>query len=86
VHRQVKGAELAYEDEKFSYVAAIRQADGVPELPAGRVVRRPQQRKGLVLLDLCAADGRSRRELVSKSQGESYRRARKTSWGDRWEV
>jgi len=85
VHRQVKGAELAYEDEKFSYVAAIRATGAVPELPAGRVVRRPQQRKGLVLLDLCAADGRSRRELVSKSQGEPYRRARKTSWGDRWD-
>jgi len=84
VHRQVKGAELAYEDEKFSYVAAIRASVGAAELPAGRVVRRPQQRKGLVLLDLCAVDGHSRRELVSKSQGEPYRRARKTSWGDRW--
>jgi ribosomal protein RSM22 (predicted rRNA methylase) len=48
-------------------------------------VRRPQQRKGLVTLDLCARDGSSRRELVSKSKGEAYRRARKTSWGDRWD-
>ena len=90
MHRQAKGAELAYEDEKFSYVAAIRQHvsrpdAGQPDLPAGRVVRRPQQRKGLVLLDLCRADGTSSRELVSKSKGESYRRARKTAWGDRWE-
>jgi ribosomal protein RSM22 (predicted rRNA methylase) len=94
MHRQAKGAELAYEDEKFSYVAAIRpQAShaaaspvgtGVPDLPDGRVVRRPQQRKGLVMLDLCRADGSSSRELVSKSKGESYRRARKTAWGDRW--
>ncbi len=85
VHRQVKGAELAYEDEKFSYVAAVRATGAVAELPAARVVRRPQQRKGLVLLDVCAADGQSRRELISKSRGESYRRARKTSWGDRWD-
>jgi ribosomal protein RSM22 (predicted rRNA methylase) len=89
MHRQAKGAELAYEDEKFSYVAAIRtQAGhpgmGPPDLPDGRVVRRPQQRKGLVMLDLCRADGSSSRELVSKSKGESYRRARKTAWGDRW--
>ena len=50
LHRQVKGAELSYEDEKFSYVAAVRADPAVagPELPAGRVVRRPQQRKGLV--------------------------------------
>jgi ribosomal protein RSM22 (predicted rRNA methylase) len=90
MHRQAKGAELAYEDEKFSYVAAIRRQvsrpdAGAPDLPAGRVVRRPQQRKGLVLLDLCRADGTSSRELVSKSKGESYRRARKTAWGDRWQ-
>lgn len=85
LHRRVKGAELAHEDEKFSYVAAVRPQAGVPELPAGRVVRRPQQRKGLVTLDLCARDGSSRRELVSKSKGEAYRRARKASWGDRWD-
>ena len=94
MHRQAKGAELAYEDEKFSYVAAIRpQASsraanrtgaGSADLPDGRVVRRPQQRKGLVMLDLCRVDGTSGRELVSKSKGESYRRARKTAWGDRW--
>ena len=86
VHRQVKGADLSYEDEKFSYVAMARpEAAGRPDWPAGRVVRRPQQRKGLVTLDLCADDGSSRRELVSKSKGEAYRRARKTSWGDRFD-
>lgn len=85
LHRQVKGAELSYEDEKFSYVAGVRPGTGLPGLPAGRVVRRPQQRKGLVTLDLCARDGSSRPELVGKSKGEAYRRARKTSWGDRWD-
>ena len=84
LHRQVKGAELSYEDEKFSYVAAVRPELGLPEWPAGRVVRRPQQRKNLVLLDLCDADGRSVHLPVGKSKGEVYRRARKTAWGDRW--
>jgi ribosomal protein RSM22 (predicted rRNA methylase) len=86
VHRQIKGADLAYEDEKFSYVAMVwPDVVGLPDLPAGRVVRRPQQRKGLVMLDVCASDGTSRRELVSKSKGEAYKRARKTSWGDRFD-
>lgn len=50
LHRQVKGGSLAYEDEKFSYVAATR----VPVTPAtARITRKPQIRKGLVLLDLC---------------------------------
>jgi ribosomal protein RSM22 (predicted rRNA methylase) len=91
VHRQVKGAELGYEDEKFSYVAGIRpdllgpgpRSDRV--LPAGRIVRRPQQRKGLVILEVCRRDGTAGPELVSKSARETYRLARKSSWGDRWE-
>jgi ribosomal protein RSM22 (predicted rRNA methylase) len=84
VHRQAKGVELAYEDEKYSYVGAVRQAGvGVAE-SAGRVVRRPQQRKGLVLLDLCLRDGTAERALVSKSKGATYRQARKIGWGERW--
>jgi ribosomal protein RSM22 (predicted rRNA methylase) len=85
LHRQVKGADLAYEDEKFSYVAAAAPSASRPNWPAGRVVRRPQQRKNLVTLDLCGADGRNAQLLVGKSKGEAYRRARKTAWGDRWE-
>jgi len=85
LHRQAKGVELSYEDEKFSYLAAVRPSAGVPDVPAGRVVRRTQRRKSLVLLDLCTADGRSVQLPIGKSRGELYRRARKTSWGDRWE-
>lgn len=85
VHRQVKGVELPYEDEKFSYVAAVRATMSVDMAPPpGRVVRRPLHRKGLVLLDLCTPNGTSRRELVSKSKGDAYRQARKISWGDSW--
>ncbi len=85
LHRQVKGVELSYEDEKFSYIAAVSPSAGGPDRPAGRVVRRPMQRKNLVLLDLCRADGSSSSQPVGKSKGEIYRRARKTSWGDRWD-
>jgi ribosomal protein RSM22 (predicted rRNA methylase) len=85
VHRQAKGAELSYEDEKLSYVAAVRPDVARPDLPGARVVRRSQQRKGHVILELCLADGTSRRELVSKSKGEAYRRARKATWGDRFD-
>jgi ribosomal protein RSM22 (predicted rRNA methylase) len=85
LHRQAKGAELSYEDEKFSYVAAARPDAGGPDLPSGRVVRRPRLRKNLVLLDLCSADGRATVRPVGKSKGEMYRIARKTGWGDRWD-
>ncbi|MGW2812161.1 small ribosomal subunit Rsm22 family protein [Streptomyces sp. NPDC001415] len=81
LHRQVKGGSLAYEDEKFSYVAATRFA---PDPASARVTRRPQIRKGQVLLDLCTAEEQLRRETVSKRHGSLYRAARDAEWGDPW--
>ncbi|WP_455359450.1 small ribosomal subunit Rsm22 family protein [Streptomyces sp. SYSU K21746] len=81
LHRQVKGGSLAYEDEKFSYVAAVR----FPAEPVrARVTRKPQIRKGLVLLDLCTEQDGLRRDTVTKRQGPLYREARDTDWGDAW--
>lgn len=81
LHRKVKGGTLAYEDEKFSYVAATRFA---PRPVAARVTRRPQIRKGQVLLELCTRDEGLRRATVTKRHGELYRAARDTDWGDAW--
>ncbi|MGP3736231.1 small ribosomal subunit Rsm22 family protein [Streptomyces sp. GDS52] len=81
LHRQVKGGSLPYEDEKFSYVAATR----LPAVPAAaRVVRKPQIRKGQVLLDLCERDPALSRTTVTKRHGDLYRAARDTSWGAPW--
>ena len=80
IHRRVKDAELGYEDEKYSYVALAREAVA---LPAGRVVRRPQQRPGLIVLETCTAGG-LRTERVTKRDREAFRAARKRSWGDDW--
>ncbi|WDF37632.1 small ribosomal subunit Rsm22 family protein [Streptomyces sp. T12] len=81
LHRQIKGGSLAYEDEKFSYVAATR----LPVTPApARVVRKPQIRKGQVLLDLCETDPSLRRTTVTKRQGDLYKAARDAEWGDAW--
>ncbi|WP_199850674.1 small ribosomal subunit Rsm22 family protein [Streptomyces sp. CMB-StM0423] len=82
LHRRVKGGELGHEDEKFSYVAAVRIPAGAPA-PA-RVVRHPQLRKGLVLLELCTAGEGLARTPVSKRQGPRYRAARDVRWGDAW--
>ncbi|MFE5869404.1 small ribosomal subunit Rsm22 family protein [Streptomyces roseifaciens] len=85
LHRQVKGGSLAYEDEKFSYVAAVRGS--LPEaseaVPA-RIVRKPQIRKGQVLLELCTAEDGLTRETVTKRHGDAYKVARDADWGDEW--
>lgn len=81
LHRRIKGGSLAYEDEKFSYVAATR----LPATPApARVVRKPQIRKGQVLLDLCETDPSLRRTTITKRHGDLYKAARDTEWGDHW--
>lgn len=86
LHRRVKGGSLPYEDEKFSYVVAVRPdaALDAAGTAASRVVRRPQLRKGQVLLDLCTPDEALRRETVSKRHGPLYREARDTGWGAVW--
>ncbi|MGW4028411.1 small ribosomal subunit Rsm22 family protein [Streptomyces sp. NPDC004838] len=81
LHRQVKGGSLAYEDEKFSYVVATR----FPVRPApARITRKPQIRKGLVLIDLCTAEEGLRRDTVTKRQGPLYKSARDAVWGEEW--
>ncbi|MGW0399531.1 small ribosomal subunit Rsm22 family protein [Streptomyces sp. NPDC003002] len=82
LHRQVKGGSLAYEDEKFSYVAATR----FPVRPAAsRITRKPQIRKGLVLLDLCGPEGEGlTRATVAKRHGDLYKAARDADWGQEW--
>jgi ribosomal protein RSM22 (predicted rRNA methylase) len=80
-HRQIKGARLGWEDEKFSYVVAVRAEADRPE---GRIVRHPVQRKGMVELTVCAAQPGVERVIVSKRRGADYKSARDAGWGDAW--
>ncbi|MGO4462169.1 small ribosomal subunit Rsm22 family protein [Streptomyces sp. M-16] len=85
LHRQIKGGSLPYEDEKFSYVAATR----FPVAPVPfRITRRPQIRKGLVLLDLCGPESGEAagltRATVTKRHGDLYKAARDADWGQEW--
>ncbi|MGG5259907.1 small ribosomal subunit Rsm22 family protein [Phycicoccus avicenniae] len=81
LHRRLKGAALGHEDEKVAYVVARRTP---ADTPAGRVLRHPVTRKGLVQLELCRDDGTASREVVSRRQGPRYRAARHAGWGDQW--
>ena len=81
-HRQAKGGERGYEDEKFAYVAAVR---GLPiEGPAARVLRHPITRPGHITLDLCRSDGSAALTTVSKREPAAFRAARKVEWGEAW--
>lgn len=78
LHRRLKDARLNYEDEKFSYVALLREAAGRPE---GRIIRHPQHHPGLIVLETCTPRGLATRR-VTKRDKEEFRWARKAAWGD----
>jgi len=80
VHRRIKDAALGYEDEKFSYIAVAREP---VDLPASRIIRRPRQRPGLIVLETCTSGG-VRTVRAPRSDREAFRAARKASWGGAW--
>jgi ribosomal protein RSM22 (predicted rRNA methylase) len=78
VHKQLKSAELPYEDEKFIYVALSRMA--VAQRPA-RVLAQPVTTKIAITAKLCTNEGvvaatAPRRDKVA------YGKFRKLDWGD----
>ena len=78
LHRLLKGGDAPYEDEKFTYLAFVRQ-DSRPV--RARVLRHPQIQKGRIGLTLCTESGVISR-TVGKKEGELYRLARKCAAGD----
>jgi ribosomal protein RSM22 (predicted rRNA methylase) len=77
-HRQIKGAELPFEDEKFSYVALARTP--AVRLPS-RVLTPPVVSKVEVSARLCTPDGLATVKVPRRAR-EAYARARRWRWGD----
>ncbi|MBA3411165.1 MAG: rRNA methyltransferase [Geodermatophilaceae bacterium] len=80
-HRQVKGGERGYEDEKYAYVVTATEA---PAGRTGRILRHPQIRTGHVRMTFCDTDPGIEDMTVSKRHGADYRAARHAHWGDSW--
>jgi len=79
-HKQVKGAELPFEDEKFCYVALSRNAPAL--LPAARVLAQPVVTKIEVAAKLCRADGRMETVKAPRRDKARYADAKRWRWGD----
>jgi ribosomal protein RSM22 (predicted rRNA methylase) len=78
LHRRAKGANLSWEDEKFSYVAVSRKPATATE---ARVIARPRKAGGRVTLKLCRSDGSASEQLFSRRDGVVFRRASRADWG-----
>lgn len=77
-HRQVKAADLAYEDEKFAYVALSRAA---VEPRRARVLAQPDIGKAEVTAKLCTPAGLAVTKVPRRAKAD-YARARRWRWGD----
>lgn len=81
LHRKLKGGEMSYEDEKFSYVAVYRDA---AEPARARIIRRPVKEPGLIQLVLCGQEGIAQAR-IRKRDSLRWPAARKSVWGDPWD-
>ena len=77
-HKQVKGADVPFEDERFSYVVLTRQP--VAER-AARVLAQPAVGKAEISARLCTAAGLSVAKVPRRDKG-AYAEARHWRWGD----
>jgi ribosomal protein RSM22 (predicted rRNA methylase) len=77
-HRQIKQAELSFEDEKFSYVALTREPIAQPR---ARVLAPPLAGKAEIAAKLCTADGLTAAKVPRRAKAD-YARARRWRWGD----
>jgi ribosomal protein RSM22 (predicted rRNA methylase) len=79
-HRLAKGAEAPFEDEKFSYVVAVRPSVRIVPYEA-RVLAPPKASKASSLLKLCRADGTITDRSAMRRDRAAYAAARRLRWG-----
>jgi len=77
-HMLVKGAEVPFEDEKFSYVALSRTPVSTP---MSRVLAPPRVGKAAVEAKLCMPDDVTG-IAVPRRDKQAYAQARRWRWGD----
>jgi ribosomal protein RSM22 (predicted rRNA methylase) len=80
-HMLLKSAELAYEDEKFSYLIAVREPLFQPASQP-RILARPEVGMKTINVKLCKLDGSAQLMTVTKRDAHAFKRAKKKIWGD----
>ena len=78
LHKDIKGGDAPYEDEKYSYIA-FSKSEVIP--CKNRILRHPQINPGFVELEVCSKDG-FKKIKYSKKDKELFKKARKSDAGD----
>jgi len=77
-HLRIKGAEVPFEDEKFSYVVLAR---GKPQPIDARVLAPPKITKSAITAKLCT-EGGVVTDIAARREPDAYRRRKSWRWGD----
>ncbi len=78
LHKLLKGGDVPFEDEKFSYIAVSKEpVEGAER----RILRHPKNESGHIGLCLCTKSGIGNITVTKKEQ-KLFKKARKASWGD----
>jgi ribosomal protein RSM22 (predicted rRNA methylase) len=77
-HLHIKGAEVPFEDEKFSYVVLSR---GTRQSTDARVLAPPKITKAAVTAKLCTGEGVVT-DIAARRDPDAYRRRKSWRWGD----
>jgi len=76
-HIQMKDASVPFEDERYAYVAVLRESVAI----GARILAPVLETKPGLTFKLCDATG-LRAAFVAARDKEEYRRVRKRTWGD----
>jgi ribosomal protein RSM22 (predicted rRNA methylase) len=77
-HKEIKGVELPFEDEKFAYVALTRKLVAPRSM---RVLAQPVVSKVEITAKLCTSEGLVAAKVPHRAKAD-YARARRWRWGD----
>lgn len=89
--RQLKSAQLSYEDEKFSYLimlspSARSEDQDLSERSSARIIRHPQIQPGYREATLCRDEGITVSRFTKGKDKERYKDLKKKGWGDLLEL
>ncbi len=78
LHKDLKGGDAPYEDEKYCYIAFSKN-EVIP--CKNRILRHPQINPGFIELEVCSKEG-FKKIKYSKKDKELFKKARKSNAGD----
>ncbi len=81
-HKRLKGGELGYEDEKFSYLILSKEPMA-HETQAGRIIKKPHHGGGHGTIDVCS-QGELSTVSYSRKKFPNYRNLKDLEWGDEY--